>query len=216
MSWYWKQKPTWRKDLITYNSHPCIMFSFNWLVIIWRGGFVWNWTCKVKRMEELWTYIDKGGDGSWKLDNFHGRHMCIILYQLVGSWFYIYLNLIVKFEKDISEVRDDVISIIILFFLLSQSFLTCLVQLDLAYFTKGMPDTSETSVTRVLYKRHKCTGEKFYILIRTQVTPLDMANERLHGKEQLYFKNYLLEKPRSHAKMCLKIAPWKLKLCTRL
>ena len=33
------------------------------------------------------------------------------------------LNLIVKFEKDISEVRDDVISIIILFFLLSQSVL---------------------------------------------------------------------------------------------
>ena len=37
MSWYWKQKPTWRKDLITYNGHPWIMFSFNWLVIISRG-----------------------------------------------------------------------------------------------------------------------------------------------------------------------------------
>ena len=24
-------------DIITYNSHPWIMFSFNWLVIIWRG-----------------------------------------------------------------------------------------------------------------------------------------------------------------------------------
>ena len=22
--------------------------------------------------------MDKGGGGSWKLDNFHGRHMCII------------------------------------------------------------------------------------------------------------------------------------------
>ena len=38
MSWYWKWKPTWRKGLITYSSHPWIMFSFNWLVIIWRGG----------------------------------------------------------------------------------------------------------------------------------------------------------------------------------
>ena len=38
MSWYWKWKPTWRKHLITYNSYPWIMFSFNWLVIIWRGG----------------------------------------------------------------------------------------------------------------------------------------------------------------------------------
>ena len=48
MSWHWKGKPTWRKDLITYNSHLSIMFSFNWLVIIWRGGwgFVWVWTSR--------------------------------------------------------------------------------------------------------------------------------------------------------------------------
>ena len=45
--WYWKWKPTWRKDVITYNSNPWILFSFNWLVIIWRG-FVWIWTSKVK------------------------------------------------------------------------------------------------------------------------------------------------------------------------
>ena len=38
MGWYWKRKPTWRKDLITYNSHPWIMFSFNWLAIIWIGA----------------------------------------------------------------------------------------------------------------------------------------------------------------------------------
>ena len=36
MSWYWKRKSTWRKDLMLYNSHPRIMFYFNWLVIIWR------------------------------------------------------------------------------------------------------------------------------------------------------------------------------------
>ena len=40
MSWYWKRKPTWRKDLTTYNNHPWIMFSFNRLVIIWRGILV--------------------------------------------------------------------------------------------------------------------------------------------------------------------------------
>ena len=38
MSWDWKRKPIWRNDLTTNNSHPWIMFSFNWLVIIWRGG----------------------------------------------------------------------------------------------------------------------------------------------------------------------------------
>ena len=59
MSWYWKGKSTWRKDLTTYDSHPWIMFYFNWLVIIWRGGkggrFAWNWTSKVKGVEEIWT-----------------------------------------------------------------------------------------------------------------------------------------------------------------
>ena len=29
-----------------------------------------------------------------------------------------------------------------------------------------------------------------------------MANERLQGEEQFYSKNYLLEMPPSHAKMC--------------
>ena len=36
MSWYWKTDLK-DKDLITYNSHPWIIFPFNWLVIIWRG-----------------------------------------------------------------------------------------------------------------------------------------------------------------------------------
>ena len=30
MNWYWKGKPTWRKELITYNSHTWIIFSLNW------------------------------------------------------------------------------------------------------------------------------------------------------------------------------------------
>ena len=37
MSWYWKRKPTWRKDLITYNSYSWIMFLFNWLIGEGRG-----------------------------------------------------------------------------------------------------------------------------------------------------------------------------------
>ena len=37
-----------------------------------------------------------------------------------------------------------------------------------------------------------------------------MANERLQGKEQFHSKNYLLEMPRSHAKMRLKSALQKL------
>ena len=78
MSLYWKRKPIWRKDLITYNSYPWIMFSSKWLVIIWRGGFVCNWTSKSRGWNNFgrgWTRVV---GGSWKLDNFHGRHMCII------------------------------------------------------------------------------------------------------------------------------------------
>ena len=37
-----------------------------------------------------------------------------------------------------------------------------------------------------------------------------MGSERLQGEEQFHSKNYLLEMPRSHAKMRLKSAPQKL------
>ena len=37
-----------------------------------------------------------------------------------------------------------------------------------------------------------------------------MANERLQGVEHFHSKNYLLELPRSHAKMRLKSTPQKL------
>ena len=40
MCWYWKRRPTWRKHLITCDSHSWIMFSLtDWLYfIIWSGG----------------------------------------------------------------------------------------------------------------------------------------------------------------------------------
>ena len=72
----WKEvKSTWRKDLITYNSHPKIMFPFNWLVIIWRGlegegGFVCNWTSKVMWWKNFccsWTNGGVGGLENWTL-----------------------------------------------------------------------------------------------------------------------------------------------------
>ena len=37
-----------------------------------------------------------------------------------------------------------------------------------------------------------------------------MANERLQGEKQFHSKNYLLEMPRSHARMHLKSVPQKL------
>ena len=37
-----------------------------------------------------------------------------------------------------------------------------------------------------------------------------MTNEKIQGEEQFHSKNYLLEMPRSHAKMPLKGAPQKL------
>ena len=82
MSWYWKGKSTWRKDLTTYDSHPWIMFYFNWLVIIWRGGRGGGSLETGRPRSREWKKFGRGwtrGVGeSWKLGNFHGRHMCII------------------------------------------------------------------------------------------------------------------------------------------
>ena len=75
-------------------------------------------------------------------------------------------------------------------------------------------NTSDTSATRVLHKRHECNK---CATRTTQVKHFDfdndtcvnifshpyisyMANESLQGK-----KNYLLEMPRSHGKMRLKV-----------
>ena len=75
------------------------------MVIIWRRGegFTWNLTSKVKGVKEFWKLMDKEVGGSWKLDNFHGRHMCIIPYLLNLNYFQlIYTNL---FEAFICEIK---------------------------------------------------------------------------------------------------------------
>ena len=76
MSWYWKGKPTWRKDLITYNSHPWIMLSFNCLVIIWRRGrVVWLFETGRQSLRE-WENVGRrwtrgiGGLGVSKIGQF--------------------------------------------------------------------------------------------------------------------------------------------------
>ena len=77
-SWYWKRKPTWRKDLIKYNSHPWIMLSFNWLVIIWREGVRLKLDVQGQGGGRI---LDLDGQRGWvvlKIGHFHGRHMCII------------------------------------------------------------------------------------------------------------------------------------------
>ena len=86
-------------------------------------------------------------------------------------------------------------------------------------------NTSETWATRVC---HKCdTGAIRTTRVRHEWKNLDfdnctsknifshsyiyyVASERLQGEEQFHSKNYLLEMPRSHAKMRLKSAPQKL------
>ena len=76
-----QRKSIWRKDLITYNSHLWIMFSFIFLVMIWKRGNLFDhgglrsrgWT----NFERKWT--SGKGSVSWKLDNFHERHICIVI-----------------------------------------------------------------------------------------------------------------------------------------
>ena len=89
-----------QKDLTMYNSHPWIMFSLNWLVIIWRGGggrggglgggSSFEFGRPRPRGRKNFGRRSTGGvRGSLKLDNFHGRHVCIIpnsiLYNLIRA-----------------------------------------------------------------------------------------------------------------------------------
>ena len=87
----------------------------------------------------------------------------------------------------------------------------------------------DTSATRVSYEQHERGMSvtrtklvqhkwKIFVLIKARVKAYFhpyisyMANERFQRDEQFYSKNYLLEMPRSHAKLRLKSAPQKLKL----
>ena len=75
--------------------------------------------------------------------------------------------------------------------------------------------TKDTSATQVLHERHDCyTSEKFCTRVKTYFHTLKftyyMASERLQGEGWFNFKNYLLEMPRFHAKICLKSALQKL------
>ena len=95
------------KDLITYNSHPWIMFSFNWLVIICRGKGGGSFeigrprSTGWKDFGRKWT---RGVGGSWKLDNFHGRHMYIISYNIYSS--HITNKDVSKFEKRFRKLKS--------------------------------------------------------------------------------------------------------------
>ena len=108
---------------------------------------------------------------------------------------------------------------------------------DLVYFATQVPDLSDTSVTRTTRVRHKCgTSATQTTRVRhecymndsaTRVKNFDfdngmienifshsyisyMVKERLQGGEQFHSKNFLLEMPRSHAKIHLKSAPLKI------
>lgn len=84
MSWYCKRQPTWRKGLITYNSHLWSEFSFNWYFGEGgRRGFRLRLDVQGKGVGRI-LHIgkrdkeNKGAGGTWKPDNFHGRCMCIV------------------------------------------------------------------------------------------------------------------------------------------
>ena len=77
------------------NNHPWIIFPFNWLVIIWRvgkGGGGKGFRLKLDVQGQgggIILDVDaQEGGGSWKSDNFHGCHMCIIPNR------YLYANVI--------------------------------------------------------------------------------------------------------------------------
>ena len=94
-----KGKPTWRKDLITYKIQPWIMFSFYWLVIIWRSGEGGLWSfengrSRSRQWKNFGRRWKRGVRGSWKMDNFHGCFLldglCFCLYWYFMLYIYIW------------------------------------------------------------------------------------------------------------------------------
>ena len=79
--------------------------------------------------------------------------------------------------------------------------------------------TNDTSATRVLHEDRSATRVKNFDFDTDTIKNIFLhpyiyytASERLKGDEQCHSKNYLLEMPCFHAKMCLKSAPQKLDL----
>ena len=67
-------------DMMSYSSHPWIMFSVNWLVIIWSGGGEVCLKLDVQGQEggRILDVDGQVGGVSWKLFNFDEHYMCII------------------------------------------------------------------------------------------------------------------------------------------
>ena len=69
-----------RPDTIEQSSLDYVFISIDWLSFGERGGVRLTLDVQGRGRETFWTQLDKGGEGSWKLDNFHGRHMCFVPY----------------------------------------------------------------------------------------------------------------------------------------
>ena len=62
MSWYWKRKLTWRKELIRYNSHPWIMFSLLDSLSFGEDGFRLKLDVQDQGGRKI---LDVDGQGGW-------------------------------------------------------------------------------------------------------------------------------------------------------
>ena len=88
MSWYWKRKETWRNNLITYNSHPWIIFSFNWLAIICIGG------------GGGWVKLDVHGQGCKKILDVNKQEGGVLKIGQFSWTSYVYLSKMEKYTKN--------------------------------------------------------------------------------------------------------------------
>ena len=77
MSWYWKQKPTWRKDLIIYNTDPWICFLLIDGYHLQRGSSFEigrarsrGWKNFGRRWTRRWNFL-KIGQFSWTSYVYH-------------------------------------------------------------------------------------------------------------------------------------------------
>ena len=71
-----KMKTEMKKGMIIYNTHHWIMLTS--LGFHLERDVHLKLDVQVQGGRNILDLDGQGGEGSWKLDNFHGRYMCII------------------------------------------------------------------------------------------------------------------------------------------
>ena len=75
----------WRYSSMISLHYLCVERMVN-LNVVWLGFVIFLISFVHRTVRLLFYSLLKRGGGGWKLDNFHGRHMCIVPYSMICIW----------------------------------------------------------------------------------------------------------------------------------